>query len=57
MRAHVLICLALLGLMQVLPVPASLRGLHPAFWLQALAIWAFGVSWFIKGETIMKDKK
>lgn len=53
----ILICLALLGLMQVLPVPASLRQLHPAFWLQTLAIWSFGLSWFVKGETLLKDKK
>ncbi len=52
----ILVCLALLGLMQVQPVPASIRGLHPAFWLQALADWAVGLAWFVKGETLLKDR-
>lgn len=30
--------------------------LHPVFWLESVAIIAFGVSWLIKGETIMKDR-
>jgi hypothetical protein len=25
------------------------------FWLEALALWAFGFSWFVKGETLWKD--
>lgn len=29
---------------------------HLTFWLEAFAIWSFGVSWFIKGHTIFKDK-
>lgn len=26
------------------------------FWLESLVVWAFGVSWLIKGETLLKDK-
>ncbi len=38
----------------------SLRGtfvatIKPVFWLETFALWAFGVSWFIKGETLWKD--
>lgn len=51
-----LVCLALLGLMQFQPGPTWLQGLHPAFWLESLAIWAFGLAWFIKGETLLKDR-
>jgi hypothetical protein len=29
---------------------------HPIFWLEAMAIVAFGVSWIVKGETLMKDR-
>ncbi len=29
--------------------------LKPVFWLETLALWAFGVSWFVKGETLWKD--
>ncbi|HHF52676.1 MAG TPA: DUF998 domain-containing protein [Candidatus Aminicenantes bacterium] len=28
----------------------------PIFWLEAIAILAFGISWLIKGETLLKDK-
>jgi uncharacterized membrane protein len=26
-----------------------------AFWLETIALWAFGVSWLVKGKTILKD--
>ena len=26
------------------------------FWLESLALWTFGISWFVKAETILKDK-
>ncbi len=29
--------------------------LHPRFWLESTALWAFGFSWFVKGETLWKD--
>jgi len=27
------------------------------FWLESVALWAFGISWLIKGNSILKDKK
>ncbi|MBD3670139.1 MAG: DUF998 domain-containing protein [Gammaproteobacteria bacterium] len=33
----------------------SLSGYRPVFWLEAIAILAFGMSWFVKGEAILKD--
>jgi hypothetical protein len=30
--------------------------MKPVFWLEAFALWAFGVSWFVKGETLWKDE-
>ncbi len=32
-----------------------LRSLKPVFWLESTALWAFGVSWLIKGEVIFRD--
>jgi hypothetical protein len=32
------------------------QSLNPGFWLESLAIFAFGIAWFVKGETLMKDK-
>jgi len=28
----------------------------PVFWLEAIAIIAFGISWFVKGEGILEDE-
>ena len=25
------------------------------FWLESLALWAFGFSWLVKGETLLRD--
>jgi hypothetical protein len=36
---------------------AALRARSPIFWLESAALWAFGVSWFVKGETVIKDKE
>jgi len=50
---------ALLLLVPNLPVTPWLRPLHPIFWLEAVSIFAFGVAWFVKGETlgILKDEE
>jgi hypothetical protein len=48
---------ALILLVQNLSVTTWLRPLHPIFWLESLSIFAFGVAWFVKGETfILKDE-
>jgi hypothetical protein len=32
------------------------KELHPLLWLETLAIWAFSVSWLVKGEfLVLKD--
>ncbi|MCD4795059.1 MAG: hypothetical protein K8R54_17640 [Bacteroidales bacterium] len=30
---------------------------HPAFWLETVALFAFGISWLVKGQAILKDKQ
>ncbi len=32
-----------------------LRDCDPVFWLETLALWAFGISWLTKGETLWAD--
>ena len=49
-------CLALIILVQFLPGKPWLQPLYPVFWLESLAIIAFGIAWFVKGETILKDE-
>jgi len=34
----------------------SLNHIRPIFILETLALWAFGISWLVKGEFILKDK-
>jgi len=35
---------------------SSMASLHPTYWLETIAILAFGVSWLTKGEAILKDQ-
>ena len=37
------------------PIATYVQALKPVFWLESLAVEAFGVSWLTKGETILKD--
>ncbi len=40
----------------ILPDKPWLPSLHPILLLECFALWAFGFAWFVKGETIWKDK-
>ncbi len=52
----ILACIAgIAGVFLFLP-DSMLDKLDPVFWLEAIAIWAFGWSWFTKGEGILKDQ-
>jgi len=31
--------------------------LRPTFWLELIVLWAFGISWLVKGELILHDKR
>ena len=35
---------------------SSLAAYKPVFWLEAIALFVFGISWLIKGETLLKDE-
>ena len=35
---------------------AGLKKFHPVFWLEAIAVEAFGIAWMTKGEAILKDE-
>lgn len=51
----ILACLALMVVNQILQNRLSISQLHPLLWLESIAIAAFGISWLIKGETLLKD--
>lgn len=52
----ILACLALAVLTGLLLPDELARDLHGLFWLESLAIVAFGVSWFVKGDTVLRDR-
>ncbi len=39
------------------PVKTLVERLTPVFWLESVAVVAFGASWLTKGETILKDQQ
>ena len=52
------LCLVLIVGIHFLPGDSWLEPHHPLFWLEVLAIEAFGFAWFVKGGTfILKDKR
>ncbi len=52
----ILACVALCAVVKLLPGNALLLKFSPLFWLEAVAVFAFGVSWLTKGEVILADK-
>lgn len=51
----ILSCIALLGLYALFLRGTALARLSPVFWLETTAVISFGVSWLVKGETLLKD--
>lgn len=52
----ILASIALIVLLAVFPHSASIKKFDSVFWLESLAVVAFGVSWLTKGEMILKDE-
>jgi hypothetical protein len=50
-----LACIVLIGLYHAFWKHTALATWKPVFWLESLALWAFGISWFVKGETLWRD--
>jgi hypothetical protein len=53
-----LTCLLLMALYKILPEPNQqpIAPFKPIFWLETAAILSFAISWFVKGEGILRDK-
>lgn len=53
----ILVCLALIIMYYLFLEDRyiKLQKYDPVFWLETLAMWCFGTSWLIKGETILRD--
>jgi hypothetical protein len=52
-----LACIALIAVAALPPIKAMVEQFAPRFWLEAIAIVAFGISWLTKGEMILKDQE
>ena len=50
------LCMVLILLYRVFFDHTPLRAYKPVFWLEATALWAFGVSWLTKGEVLFPDR-
>ena len=50
-----LVCIASIALYYTFLRETPVSAIKPVFWLESLALWAFGWSWFVKGETLWKD--
>lgn len=50
-----LVCIALIAVYFAFLEDTGIADIKPVFWLESLALWAFGVAWFVKGETLWKD--
>ncbi len=53
-----LTCVLLIGLYNLIPPESQspVDQYQPVFWLETVAILAFGISWFVKGEGLLKDR-
>lgn len=50
-------CIIIIGIVGIPYIKEHVQQLYPVFWLESLAVFAFGFSWLTKGETILKDRK
>jgi hypothetical protein len=50
----IVVCMALIAVVNLVPTGA-IANLQPVFWLETVASVSFGLSWLVKGETLLKD--
>lgn len=52
----ILSCIFFMVVVAIPPIKTWVARLTPVFWLESVAVVFFGVSWLVKGETILKDQ-
>lgn len=51
------VCIVMIALYYNIPsLNSGLKEYTPVFWLEGLALASFGLSWLVKGKTLLKDK-
>jgi hypothetical protein len=53
----ILACIIGIIIVGIPSIKEHVQQYKPVFWLESIAVFAFGASWLIKGETILKDRK
>jgi hypothetical protein len=53
----ILACIGLIGIAALPPIRPLVEPLNPRFWLESVAVLAFGFAWLTKGEAILKDEE
>jgi hypothetical protein len=51
----ILACILVIGIVSLPSVNVLVKRCDPIFWLESMAVVAFGFAWLVKGETILKD--
>jgi len=51
-----IVAMCLIPCLKLVPAESPLLNVRPEFWLESIILMSFGVSWLIKGETLLKDK-
>jgi hypothetical protein len=51
----ILACILVIGVVSLPAVNVLVQQLDPIFWLESVAVVAFGAAWLVKGETILMD--
>ncbi len=46
----ILVCIALIAIYGLFLRDTRVGDVRPVFWLESIAMWAFGIAWFVKGE-------
>ncbi len=52
----ILASIAMIAILALIPSENPVMKLDPFFWLESLAVVAFGISWLTKGQAILKDE-
>ncbi|MCQ6957091.1 hypothetical protein [Mucilaginibacter aquariorum] len=51
-----LVSIAIIASLKISAIGKILIPYKPVFWLETIALWAFGISWLTKGEFLLKDE-
>jgi len=53
--AIIAMAIVCVGVVTYLPYDCPIRTCNPVFWLETVALTAFGASWLVKGDTLLRD--